>query len=636
MPMSRLSSGHAPRLAVWITGVSFTVIGGVLGLTFLVLSWQTQSRLRRAAADDLEGSQQRFADIEARRTRERRLQAVALAENPTLKAAVDTYVSEMGQGTASADLLPTIRHEVVKLADLMGVPALALVENGTVLASAGRRANDWPAGARVSWVEPAEGDEVVISRGPSLFLATTVPLQLGPDLLGTVVLATPLDDAYANSLSAGARADVVIFHQGKVVASSTTGALGAEIASVALPAAGPVIVNGQELVVRRLAQLGSTAVYAVSSVASAATATTSEVTRVMFFVGALALLLAGAASLWLARTLARPIDALTESLARMAETKDLDGPLPRSGISREMDALADSFDTLRSAVSQAEAESDAAYLGVIGALAAALDARDPYTAGHSQRVAALSVLLAKEMTLPEQDRETLRLGALLHDIGKIGINDNVLRKPGKLTAEEFDHIKLHPVLGARILQPLTFLAPHLPVVELHHERPDGRGYPHGLRGDDIPLFARIVHVADAFDAMTSARAYRPAPPCGRGDGRAVAKRRHRLRPARGAGDGCGVGYEAGAARRRRGGRGRAVPRPGQHHLAVPAPRDPRPAAGRLIGSVGSGCRNDGGIAVFDRPSYLPGRHFHLRHRGRVVRTSDSRHAAGNQLLGAQR
>ena len=515
MPITRLSPGHAPRLAVWITGVSFTVIGGVLGLTFLVLSWQTQSRLRHAVADDLEGSQQRFADIEARRTRERRLQAVALAENPTLKAAVDTYVSEVAQGTPSADLLPTIRHEVVKLADLMGVPALALVENGTgtVLASAGRRAGDWPAGAQVSWPQPdGDGDELVIGRGRSLFLATTVPLQLGPDTVGTVVLATPLDDSYAHTLATGARADVVIFHEGKVVASSGSGLLGADIATVSLPAAGPVIVNDQELVVRRLSQLGSTGVYAVSSVASAATATTSEVTRVMFFVGALALLLAGAASLWLARTLARPIDELTESLARMAETKDLDGPLPRSGISREMDALADSFDTLRSAVSQAEAESDAAYLGVIGALAAALDARDPYTAGHSQRVADLSVLLAKEMALPDQDRETLRLGALLHDIGKIGISDGVLRKPGKLTAEEFDHIKLHPVLGARILQPLAFLAPHLPVVELHHERPDGRGYPHGLRGDDIPLFARIVHVADAFDAMTSARAYRPARP----------------------------------------------------------------------------------------------------------------------------
>jgi putative nucleotidyltransferase with HDIG domain len=513
MPMSRLSSGHAPRLAVWITGVSFTVIASVLGLTFLVLSWQTQSRLRRAAAEDLEGSQQRFAEIETHRTRERRLQAMAMAENPTLKAAVDTYLSEMAQGTPSADLLPTIRHEVVKLADLMGVPALALVDNeGTVLASAGPRANDWPAGVRVTWADPTTTDEVVIGRDRSLFLATTVPLRLGDDTVGTVLLSTPLDEAYANTLATGARADVVIFHDGRMVARSTSSTVDDEMAGAALPAAGPVVVNGQELVVRRLSQLGSTGVYAVSSVASAATATTSEVTRVMFFVGALALLLAGMASLWLARTLARPIDQLTESLARMAETRDLDGPLPRSGISREMDALADSFDTLRSAVSQAEAESDAAYLGVIGALAAALDARDPYTAGHSNRVADLSVLLAGEMDLPAQDRETLRLGALLHDIGKIGISDSVLRKPGKLTAEEFDHIKLHPVLGARILQPLTFLAPHLPVVELHHERPDGRGYPHGLRGNDIPLFARIVHVADAFDAMTSARAYRPARP----------------------------------------------------------------------------------------------------------------------------
>ena len=513
MLIARLTSRHAPRLAVWITGVSFTVIASVLGLTFLVLSWQTQTRLRRAVADDLEGSQQRFADIEARRTRERRLQAVALAENPTLKAAVDTYVSELAQGTPSADLLPTIRHEVVKLADLMGVPALALVDGtGAILASAGVRSTDWPPGAHVAWAQPAEGDEVVISRDRGLFLATTVPLQLGQDTVGTVLLATPLDDAYATTLSAGARADVVIFHQGQVVASSTAGGLPKEIELAGLPAAGPVIVNGQELVVRRLSQLGSTGVYAVSSVASAATATTSEVTRVMFFVGALALLLAGAASLWLARTLAKPIDDLTVSLARMAETKDLDAPLPRSGVSREIDALADSFDTLRSAVSQAEAESDAAYLGVIGALAAALDARDPYTAGHSQRVAQLSVLLAWEMQLPEEDRETLRLGALLHDVGKIGISDSVLRKPGKLTQEEFDHIKLHPVLGARILRPLAFLAPHLPVVELHHERLDGRGYPLGLRGDDIPLFARIVHVADAFDAMTSARAYRPARP----------------------------------------------------------------------------------------------------------------------------
>jgi HD-GYP domain-containing protein (c-di-GMP phosphodiesterase class II) len=104
----------------------------------------------------------------------------------------------------------------------------------------------------------------------------------------------------------------------------------------------------------------------------------------------------------------------------------------------------------------------------------------------------------------------LRLGALLHDIGKVGISDQILRKPGPLLPDEFEHLKRHPGLGAHILRQVPFLGPHIPIVELHHERPDGRGYPFGLRGDDIPLAARIVHVADAFDAITSARAYRPA------------------------------------------------------------------------------------------------------------------------------
>ena len=119
---------------------------------------------------------------------------------------------------------------------------------------------------------------------------------------------------------------------------------------------------------------------------------------------------------------------------------------------------------------------------------------------------------AARSALPPEEVEVIRLGALLHDIGKIGVPDDVLRKPGALTEAEFDCIKTHPVLGARILRSVPFLAPHIPIVELHHERPDGRGYPNGLRGDDIPLAARIVHVADAYDAMTSARAYRAARP----------------------------------------------------------------------------------------------------------------------------
>src|SRR6185436_6068144 len=165
---------------------------------------------------------------------------------------------------------------------------------------------------------------------------------------------------------------------------------------------------------------------------------------------------------------------------------------------------------LMATVAAAEAETRSAYVGAIRALALALDARDPYTAGHSERVSAISAAVGQRLGLDGDDLDVLRLGALLHDIGKIGISDDVLRKPGGLTPAEFEAIKEHPTTGARILRSVPFLAAHLPIVELHHERPDGKGYPHGLLADEIPLHARIVHVADAFDAITSARAYRPA------------------------------------------------------------------------------------------------------------------------------
>jgi len=124
----------------------------------------------------------------------------------------------------------------------------------------------------------------------------------------------------------------------------------------------------------------------------------------------------------------------------------------------------------------------------------------------------LCVLLATKLQLEDEHIASIRLAGLVHDVGKIGVPDDILRKPGPLTALEFEQIKRHPTLGARILKQVPFLAAHLPIVELHHERPDGLGYPFGLRAHEIPVDARIVHVADAFDAMTSARAYRPGRP----------------------------------------------------------------------------------------------------------------------------
>jgi HD-GYP domain-containing protein (c-di-GMP phosphodiesterase class II) len=146
------------------------------------------------------------------------------------------------------------------------------------------------------------------------------------------------------------------------------------------------------------------------------------------------------------------------------------------------------------------------------ALANAIDAKDRYTHGHSTRVAMYSRQIAKEAGLSDEECSEVYFAALLHDVGKIGIRDEVINKTGRLTEEEFEHIKTHTVLGNQILSSIR-QSPYLSDgAHCHHERYDGKGYPEGLAGEDIPVYARIIAVADAFDAMTSTRSYRDALP----------------------------------------------------------------------------------------------------------------------------
>jgi putative nucleotidyltransferase with HDIG domain len=148
------------------------------------------------------------------------------------------------------------------------------------------------------------------------------------------------------------------------------------------------------------------------------------------------------------------------------------------------------------------------YLETIRALAAAIDAKDPYTKGHSERVAKIAVVLATELNLPDRDIEDIEYTALLHDIGKIGIDDRILGKSSKLSNEEFKKIKEHPIVGAKIIEPVDFLKNSYKTIYHHHEKYNGSGYPDGLKEKDIPLCARIIAVADAYDAMGSDRPYR--------------------------------------------------------------------------------------------------------------------------------
>ncbi|HEY1462608.1 MAG TPA: HD domain-containing phosphohydrolase [Terriglobales bacterium] len=183
----------------------------------------------------------------------------------------------------------------------------------------------------------------------------------------------------------------------------------------------------------------------------------------------------------------------------------------------EIGELAATFNTMSeelehfvSDLKTAASENRGLFLSSIQMLAGAVDEKDPYTRGHSDRVTKYSVMIAREMGLDEAFVETVQISAQLHDVGKIGIEDRILKKPGALTPDEFEIMKTHTTKGAHILRGVKQLEDMLPGIELHHESLDGRGYPHGLKGDAIPLLPRIIAVGDTFDALTTNRPYQQA------------------------------------------------------------------------------------------------------------------------------
>ncbi|HUN63591.1 MAG TPA: HD domain-containing phosphohydrolase [Candidatus Sulfotelmatobacter sp.] len=185
--------------------------------------------------------------------------------------------------------------------------------------------------------------------------------------------------------------------------------------------------------------------------------------------------------------------------------------------SAEISELAENFNLMASDIEEyierlkeAAEENRELFIGSIRMLAAAIDEKDPYTRGHSGRVAKYSTVIAQEMKLSAEELDKLKISALLHDVGKIGVDDRVLKKPGSLTPEEFEIMKTHTTKGANIMRPVSQLKDMLPGIELHHEHLDGRGYPYGLSGPQIPVMARIIAVADTLDAMTTNRPYQSA------------------------------------------------------------------------------------------------------------------------------
>lgn len=237
-----------------------------------------------------------------------------------------------------------------------------------------------------------------------------------------------------------------------------------------------------------------------------------EMERTTLTLASILVFFATVAAVYFARSLSTPINRLAAASRALARGDFHERVEVNSG--NEIGELAHTFNSMAGDIEEyiarlkdAARENSELFLGTISALAQAIDAKDPYTRGHSVRVNRYSMLIGEEMNLPAAELRDLHVSSLLHDVGKIGIDDAILKKAGRLTDEEYETIKTHAALGATIMEPIPQMKPILPGLRHHHERCDGSGYPDGLSREQTPLMARIIAVADTYDAITTVRPY---------------------------------------------------------------------------------------------------------------------------------
>ena len=240
-----------------------------------------------------------------------------------------------------------------------------------------------------------------------------------------------------------------------------------------------------------------------------------EMQRAARMLAIFAVLLSIGVSWYAANKISKPLSILAETSRAIAKGDFskriyLNSHTEIGELAQTFNTMSDELEHFVQDLRHAAEENRDLFLNSIQMLAGAVDEKDPYTRGHSDRVTRYSVMIARELGLPETIVETVRISAQLHDVGKIGIEDRILKKPGALTPEEFEIMKTHTTKGANILRGVPQLTEMLPGIELHHESLDGRGYPRGLQGDEIPLLPRIIAVADTFDAVTTNRPYQQA------------------------------------------------------------------------------------------------------------------------------
>src|SRR6185295_4295489 len=482
-----------------------------LVLSFVLVSKIAEGRIRSRLRESLQKTEAVLSRSEADYSQRNLRTLSALTENPSLKAGIgllretrEPHLQEQVHETLVGQLRQigeSLDYDLLLLQDSLEVPVAGVIGSQRTRLK-----------LETDPVEHISASLLRIDR--KLYEAVTVPINLAGENVGTLTVGKEFSVAGWNEFG-----DTALIQNGRILFSTFAADRVAEVerqfrqrcgtglkecevafggeAFLALPVRQDTFKDGV-----RLISFQST---------DAATRELKESLKGVFLLiagcGVLLILLVSAVG---ARSIARPLVTLIGQLRREGSAGGFSAKLGTDYQAAEVNELALEFTRAAGAVRESERQLDEATEQFIESMAQAQDARDPYTAGHSERVSTNSTAIAVAMGLTPHEVEIIRIGAKLHDLGKIGIPDAVLRKPGKLTAEERILIQRHPQIGKEILEKVGRFSEFLPIVELHHENPDGSGYPHGLRKDEIPLGVRIVHVADVFDAITSDRAYRRA------------------------------------------------------------------------------------------------------------------------------
>jgi hypothetical protein len=481
-----------------------------LAVSFALVSRAVESRIKERLRESMQKTEAMLSHREAEYSARRARVLSVLTENPSLKAGIG-LLRETRDPALQAQVHETLAGQLAQMGSAIDCDLLLLEDplDRMVTGIVGPGLYQSLGSQSAQRIAPS-----LMQVDKTLYETVAVPINLDSENLGTLVVGTRFDIKEWSAIG-----NAALIQNDKILLTTFPDTVFREVehsvrSGCDLPSNDCEVQVGGEtylaLPVRQETFRDGVLLISFQSVDTATREFTQSVASVFPIIGGGGVLFALLFSALGARSVAKPLVTLVRELRKEGSAGGFSAELKANYRAAEVNELALEFTRAAGAVRESERRLDEATEQFLESMSQAQDARDPYTAGHSERVSINSTAIAMAMGLPLEQVEIIRIGAKLHDIGKIGIPDAILRKAGKLTAEEYALIQRHPRIGKEILEKVERFKDFVPIVELHHENPNGSGYPYGLRQDEIPLGVRIVHVADVYDAITSDRAYRAA------------------------------------------------------------------------------------------------------------------------------